>query len=159
MTTRPHNVCNSSRTTHKLYLIPSTTKISIKSTYIFQDGPPPQDWCASVQHEISHFNLQVSSQCIYITARIPYSKVFAHFKHANQDRQFKWVAFEHHYSTQHVEYHNTKFFSFKEKKMTKKIINWCHYYKFNLNYIKIYLLYVQRRNIALVFKFWQSNEY
>lgn len=52
MTTRPQNVCNSSRT-HKLHLIPSTTKISIKSTYIFQDGPPPQDWCASVQHETS----------------------------------------------------------------------------------------------------------
>jgi len=31
MTTRPHNVCKSGRTTHKLYLIPSTSKISIKS--------------------------------------------------------------------------------------------------------------------------------
>lgn len=111
MTTRPHNVCNSTRTTHKLHLIPSTTKISIKSTYIFQDGPPPQDWCASAQHEISHFNLQVSSQCIYITAKIPHNKVFGHFKHASQKRQFTWVASEYHYSTQYEEYHNTKFFS------------------------------------------------
>jgi len=31
MTTRPHNVCKSGRTTHILYLILSTSKISIKS--------------------------------------------------------------------------------------------------------------------------------
>ena len=30
MTTRPHNVCKSGRTTHKLYLTPSTSKISVK---------------------------------------------------------------------------------------------------------------------------------